>query len=688
MPGLSGAPNARLVADLRRYQAELEIQNKALRFSQTAAEGAYERFVTLFSSVPLALMVCDEDGQILEFNARALALLRPQESDPPLNFLLPLVVQEHRPLVMQGFERAAREGTCELDELRFHGGLQGCFTGDLHIARIDNTQDELVSFICAVIDQSQLLAQRQALHDSAQTLRERNAELSQSRNRLGAIIDGSFDAIICVDAQQTVVVFNPSAAQLFACPPEVALGQSLERFLPAAAKALRQLKAAGRTVLGEMACCTQDGRNVMLEVSVSLAQQDEAQWATLFIHDLTEQHRMQAQRQALELQLRESQKMQAIGTMAGGIAHDFNNIISAILGNVDLAHAELSPEHPAGVSLREIGKAARRARDLVRQILTFSRNQPPQRVPVQLADVAQDSLRLLRVNLPPWVELRTSIAPNLPWVAADATQMEQVLLNLCTNAIHALGNQPGVLCLSLTQVDALPATLVPTDPEVQDPQPGRWVCLSVQDNGAGIAPEVMDRIFEPFFTTKPVGQGTGLGLSVVHGIVRAHQGRIQVLSEPGKGSTFNLYFPARSAPPMPTRAGVEPPAARGSGQRVMYVDDDEALVFLVQRALKRQGFVVHTYTDPHAALQVLRDPNWACDLLVTDFNMPGFSGVELLRSVQTLRPELPTVLASGYVTPDIEREARSAGARALFHKPNDVDALCRTILGLLQDHGR
>ncbi|GAB4213077.1 MAG: hypothetical protein Fur007_06570 [Rhodoferax sp.] len=681
---MRGAPNARLVADLRRYQAELEIQNKALRFSQTAAEGAYERFVTLFSSVPLALMVCDEDGQILEFNARALGLLRPQESDPPLNFLLPLVVRAHRTRVMRGFRQAAQEGICELDELMFHGGLQSQFTGDLHIARIDNAQDDLLSFICAVIDQSPLLAQRQALRDSAQTLRQRNEELSQSRNRLGAIIDGSLDAIICVDANQQVVVFNPSAAQLFGWPPEQALGQALHTFLPPAAQALKGLRTAGRTVLGEMTGIAQDGHPIALEVSVSLEQQDAALLATLFIHDLTEQHRMQAQRQALELQLRESQKMQAIGTMAGGIAHDFNNIISAILGNVDLAQAELPSDHPAGVSLHEIDKAARRARDLVRQILTFSRNEPPQRVPVQLADVAQESLRLLRVSLPPWIELQTRISPDLPWIAADATQMEQVLLNLCTNAMHALGRQPGVLCLSLTEAATLPASLLPADPEAEPVQPSSWVCLSVQDNGSGIAPDLMERIFEPFFTTKPVGQGTGLGLSVVHGIVRAHQGRIQVLSRPGEGSTFNLYFPAIAVSPLPQRTPTPSPAARGAGQHVMYVDDDEALVFLVQRALKRQGFVVSTYTDPHAALAAMRQPECVCDLLITDFNMPGFSGVELLRAVQTLRPDLPTALASGYVTPEIEREARAAGARTLFHKPNDVDALCQTVLGLLQ----
>ena len=214
--------NAGLVEDLRRSQAELEIQNRALRFSQAAAEGASDRFVTLFSSVPLALMVVDADGQILEYNARTLALMRPVEDDSPLNFLFPLVSfpqarTESSRLLMQGFVTASDQGTCELNELEFSGGSNGVFIGDLHIARIDNTQDDEVHFICAIVDQGPLLAQRHALQLSAQALQERNKELLESKTRLGAIIDASLDAIICLDAQHRITVFNPAAATLFKC---------------------------------------------------------------------------------------------------------------------------------------------------------------------------------------------------------------------------------------------------------------------------------------------------------------------------------------------------------------------------------------------------------------------------------------------------------------------------------------
>jgi len=195
-----------------------------------------------------------------------------------------------------------------------------------------------------------------------------------------------------------------------------------------------------------------------------------------------------------------------------------------------------------------------------------------------------------------------------------------------------------------------------------------------------------ERIFEPFFTTKPVGQGTGLGLSVVHGIMRAHMGSVRVQSSLGQGSTFTLDFPVADAPIEPPSAlPVETTPVLGSGQCVMYVDDDEALVFLVKRLLTRRGYRVITFTDPLQALAVLRKDRSACDLLVTDYNMPGYSGVDLLREVKALVPTLPVALASGYVTPDIERDALAAGARALIHKPNDVDELCATVQRLLTE---
>jgi two-component system cell cycle sensor histidine kinase/response regulator CckA len=678
--GRDGYALPQMVEDLRKYQAELEIQNTALRYSQLAAEGASERFLALFSNVPLALMVVDEQSLVLESNAMALRLFRPTESDPPLNFLLPLVREDHQHKVALSFAQAQSVGTSEITEIIFSAGLQGSFTGDLHIARVENPQDELAHFICAIIDQGPLLAERQALRLSAAELQQRNEELHLSENRLAAIINSSLDAIICVDAGQTISVFNPAAAALFQCPSDQALGSRLERFLPDAVRTLAYTQVSTHAQLGEMEGCTAGGRLLAVEVSVSCERHPQGNITTVFARDLTARKKIETQRNVLETQLRESQKMQAIGTMAGGIAHDFNNILGAILGNVDLARQDAGTDSPALISLAEIEKAGRRARDLVRQILTFSRNESPKRSPIHLADVVQETARLLRVALPPTVELIVKIDPNTPPVLADETQVEQALLNLCTNAIQAIGTQRGMVSIELGS--GLPDA---GEVERRDSAREQHVTLVVRDNGGGIDPETLQRVFEPFFTTKPLGQGTGLGLAVVHGVMRSHLGTVGVRSAPGQGSVFTLYFPPAEG--VVTPVVVEIPrvnTVQGGGRHVMYVDDDQALVFLVERALSRKGFRVSSFTDPHLACAALRATPQDYDLVVTDYNMPGYCGVDLLREARRIRPELPVALASGYVTTEIEQSAFAEGASALIHKPNDVNELIDTVQRLIQ----
>lgn len=670
-----------MVKDLRNYQAELEIQNRALRYSQVAAEGASERFLTLFSNVPLALMVVDENGLVLESNAMALRLFRPLEHDSPLNFLLPLVSDEHVDKVAHAFSSAKNTGTSETTEVVFSCGSSGVFTGDLHIARIENAQDELAHFICAIIDQGPLLAQRRALQASATALQERNEELQLSKDRLASIINSSLDAIICIDQAHCITIFNPTAAALFQCAPAQALGSQVARFLPDAIQTLSYAQLTTHAQLGEMTGLTAAGNSIAIEASVSFEHHPDGDTTTIFARDLTARKKIEAHRNALESQLRESHKMQAVGTMAGGIAHDFNNIIGAILGNVELAKQDAGAMSPALVSLNEIDKAGRRARDLVRQILTFSRNESPKRVPMQLAEVVHETVRLLKVALPPTVEMLVRIDPGTPPVMADATQVGQALLNLCANAIHAIGSHRGTVTIELGHNLRASAGQVERRGGVR----GQHVKLSVRDTGSGIDADTMQRVFEPFFTTKPVGQGTGLGLAVVHGIMRTHQGTVDVQSTPDTGSVFTLYFPVADASAVPAiPEAPKPKSVQGMGKHVMYVDDDEALVFLVERALTRKGFVVSTFTDPRLAAAALRARPLDFDLLVTDYNMPGYCGVDLLREARTIRPELPVALASGYVTAEIEQSARAEGARALIHKPNDVDELCETLQRLIQ----
>ena len=707
---------AELITRLRASQAELEAQNQVLRYSQAAAESASERFEALFSSVPLSLMVVDEHDMVVQANSMAQRSFQPRETDRALTALMPFVSDSHAPRVREAFIQAQELGHSEVKEIVFLISDAARITGDLHIAHIEAPQTSgppLSQFLCAVIDQGPLLAERQALQQSAETLQQRNEQIRASEKRLESVINSALDAIICVDQHQRITVFNPTAAALFQCSASDALGSTLDRFLPDAAQALAFAQLTTQALLGEMTALTAGGKELAVEVSVSFERHAESvgggETTTVFARDLTGRKKAEAHRNELEAQLRESHKMQAVGTMAGGIAHDFNNILGAILGNVELAKADCAAGSPVLESLLEIDKAGRRARDLVRQILTFSRNEPPQRSAVSLAEVVHDTERLLRVTLPPAIELHMQLQAGLPPVLADATQVEQALLNLCTNAVHAIGTERGSI-----HVEA--ATVQPDQrlTERLGLAPIDYVALTVRDTGPGMDAATLERIFEPFFTTKPVGQGTGLGLAVVHGVMRTHEGGVDVQSTPGQGSRFTLYFPvatdatastptsaAADAPahpaPQPQPPATEaaasapvhtasPNATPAEKHHVMYVDDDQALVFLVQRLLRRRGYEVSGYTDPHEATAALRAAPQAYDLLVTDYNMPGFCGVDLVREARLIRPDLPVALASGYVTAEIEQAALAEGAQALIHKPNDVEELCATVQRLIVGH--
>ena len=704
-----------LVAELRAYQAELENQNKVLRYSQAVAESAYERFETLFASVPLALMVVDEHDMVVQANSMAHRSFQPTERHRPLTALMPFVRPQDAERVGEAFALARDLGRSEVKEVVFVIDESAGITGDLHIAHIHAPQASgppMPQFLCAVIDQGPLLAERQALQHSAATLQQRNEQLHASEKRLEAVINSALDAIICVDQHQRITVFNPTAAALFQCTAADALGSTLDRFLPDAGQALAFAQLTTQAMLGEMTALTVGGKELAVEVSVSFERHAEGETTTVFARDLTGRKKAEAHRSELEAQLRESHKMQAVGTMAGGIAHDFNNILHAILGNVELAKADCAPGSPMLESLLEIDKAGRRARDLVRQILTFSRNEAPQRTAVSLAEVAHDTERLLRVTLPPAIELHMQLQAGLPPVLADITQVEQALLNLCTNAVHAIQGQGGER--GSIHVEA---AAVQPDQRLSERlglAAGDYVALTVRDSGPGMDAATLERIFEPFFTTKPVGQGTGLGLAVVHGVMRTHGGAADVHSTPGHGSRFTLYFPvaagtAGTAPAAPPAAIASTPTATPAAAKpaaalaalpddpdgtppprkphVMYVDDDEALVFLVQRLLRRRGYEVSGFTDPHEATAALRAEPERYDLLVTDYNMPGFCGVDLVHEARLIRADLPVALASGYVTAEIEQAALAEGARALIHKPNDVEELCATVQRLVAGDG-
>jgi len=398
--------------------------------------------------------------------------------------------------------------------------------------------------------------------------------------------------------------------------------------------------------------------------------------------DITARKQAEAVRTRLEAQLRHSQKLEAIGTLASGIAHDFNNVLGAILGNAELALQDLDDGHAAATSLEEIRKAGQRGKDLVRRIVAFGKPHELEFKPTQLTGVVEDSLKLVRAVLPASVEINCNLQLDAPHVAIDSSQIAQVLLNLCTNAYQAMDQHKG-------RIDIMMNVRELGDDSVQihrDLKPGRYVCLTISDNGSGIDAAIVDRIFEPFFTTKSVTDGSGLGLSIVHNIVRSHGGAITLESQPGVGSAFHIYLPAPDdlQPHLATGKHLKFTApTKGSGQHLLYVDDEASLVFLTKRMLERLGYRVTGFTEADEALAAALAADADFDLIITDHSMPVMSGMDLARELFDKRPDARVVLVSGYLPPhDIER-ARSIGIKDVILKPDTVDELAAAVHRLL-----
>ncbi len=556
---------------------------------------------------------------------------------------------------------------------------------------------------------------RQEADQARQTMARRESDSRELVNNLEAGV------VVCLP-DRSVVSANRAARRFFGWPPDGDESVSIPLLpkwnliredgasMPRHAMPFERVLATGQPV-----------RDVVIGVPVDEA--GAARWAlcnaypendahgglrhvVLTFVDISSLRAMQAEQKTLQGQLAQSQKMEALGTLAGGVAHDFNNILAAILGNADLARHDLPRDAPARESLHEISTAARRGRELVRQILAFSRQRPLEQTPVDVRAVVNEACTLLRTALPPQVQLVQDVDCNTLPIQADATQLGQVLLNLGTNAVHALQGRAGRIEFML---DALPAN----DPEV--PIEVAQACLSkgvevvrvrVHDNGCGMTEAVKRRMFEPFFTTKPVGQGTGLGLPVVLGIVEAHGGSIMVTSEPGQGTRFSLYFPAvasaasspvgrgenttRSdgvtmvpsvaAPGTPTSESDPMTETNGAEPRhILYLDDDDTLVFLVRRLLERRGYRVTGVSDQQQAIEAVRANPEGFDLMLTDYNMPGMSGIEVAEEVLRISPSLAVAVASGYINEELEQKAKAAGVREVVFKTDAIESFCEVV---------
>ncbi len=394
--------------------------------------------------------------------------------------------------------------------------------------------------------------------------------------------------------------------------------------------------------------------------------------------DITERKRAEEEKARLESQLIQAQKMEAIGTLAGGIAHDFNNILSPIVGYTEMAKHLAADIPKLSGYLTKVGEAASRATDLVRQILTFSRKTEQQMVPLQVSSVVKEALKLLRASIPSSIEIRQEIATQA-LVLADPTRVHQIVMNLCTNAYQSMEKTGGVLAVSLKETE------IPHENHLGgEIRSVRYMVLEVSDTGCGMDKETQAKIFEPYFTTKETGKGTGLGLAVVHRIVKDHQGMINVSSEPGRGTIFRVYLPITEDQMHVAHADQKKAAPTKMHEHILFVDDEEQICSMAKEYLTEYGYVVDVCSNGRDALFVIEQDLQAYDLLITDMTMPGMNGKELTKKVLTLRSDFPVILCTGYSSLIDREDAASTGISAYLEKPVVMEDLIGRIKEVLK----
>ena len=549
---------------------------------------------------------------------------------------------------------------------------------DLHALRKDGTEVPVEIALHSVSEPEGSFVIGTVVDISARKAVERALRESEERFRL--LVDGVRDyAVVMLDPHGVIASWNAGAKRITGYSADEMVGRQIQaiysdedRSIGRPAQTLRLAAAEGRHET-EGWRVRKDGSRFLAH-TVMTAMLDENRRLRGFakvLQDVTDQRR-------LEEQLRQAQKMEAIGTLAGGIAHDFNNILGAIVGYGEIVREGIGDGGATRDDVDQILRAAERGRQLVARIMTFSRRKEQVRAPTNLTEPVVEAIGLMRSSLPATIAITHAIDPATPPVLADATQIHQVVMNLATNAAHAMAEGGGSLTVTLAPFRA-DEPFMAAHPSLRRAVYAR---LTIADTGAGIPPDVLARVFDPFFTTKAPGAGTGLGLSVVHGIVEAHAGAIDVRSEPGQGTTFDVYCPGIEVEP----AHAERPVAsapRGAGQSVLVVDDEVVLTELARRQLERLGYRVTTFNSSPTALAAFeRDPG-GFDVVVTDNTMPQITGLGLAQRMVKVRPDVRIVLVTGLGEICPPEEMRAAGIRRLLVKPISGRVLGETLSEVL-----
>lgn len=654
-----------MVNRLRRRMHEAEIRAKEAEAARLALKDSEEKYRLVFENAPLGMLHFNREGVITACNEKFVEIIgSTQKALVGLNMLdLP------DPNVVAAVKAAV-------------AGTQGFYEGIYHSVTADKRTPVRAIFAPFTDAGGRLIGGVGMVEDITERKKAEDA-LRESEEKYRILVENAREAIFV--AQDGIIRFaNRRTRELVGYGFDEITSRPFTHFLHSEDREL-VLERHYKRLHGIETVANYRFRVVHRSGAVKWAELKvvEIQWegrpATLnFLSDITERKKAQEERETLEKRLRQSQKIEALGTLTGGVAHDFNNILSIIMGYAELAESELPGDHPARQGLQQILAAARRARDVVRQLLIFSRRGEEEKSAQDLGWTVREGVRMMRSTIPSFIDIQEFIAPDLPPVMANPTQVHQVIVNLCKNAADAMAESGGVLSVRLEaeKVDKK------TPAFGADLLPGDYVKLTVSDTGHGISADGLERIFDPYFTTKEVGKGTGLGLSVVLGIVRDLGGAIRVESENAKGSCFEVFFPAPARPVTPPDPGPSPPLVGGS-ERILFVDDEMTVAELNEMRLQKLGYRVTCETDPQRALQRFAESPGDFDLVITDMTMPKMTGDMLSREILKIRPDMKIILCTGYNERISEETARQAGIARYMEKPVDFEAMGRAVRDLL-----
>ncbi len=662
------------------YYEGSHIDIDARKKAEKLLADAGEQYRSLFDTSTNAILIRNRAGIITMVNQAAVSLLAAASADDLIGrAYLDLVHPEDRPL---SAERVARVFRMALGQHEpGDGSHQGIPPREHRMVTLTGDVVDVESTGVAFPYKGKLFIQG-IFRDISERKRAEEA-LRESEARFRTAFENAAVGITLVSLDGIYLEVNQTMARIIGYSPADLIGKPVTDFTHPADLGRRSgflsELISGRIPSGkqERRFIHRDGAVVwtLIWASVQRDQDGNPMYFISLVQDITARKTADEDKRKLESQLQQAQKMEAIGSLAGGIAHDFNNILSAIIGFTELSM--LSEGAPVDY-LREAMKAANRAKDLVKQILSFSRQTDDQRMPVHVGMVVTEIAKFLRASIPTTIDIRCTIDGRAGAVLSNSVELHQILMNLCTNAVHAIGERAGMVEIEAQGLDI--------GPENRDGFPdldlGRYVRLSVKDSGQGIPSDIQERIFDPYFTTKEKGVGTGLGLAVVHGIVKKSNGTIRVESEIGKGSAFHVYLPQVDL--SAAKPAEYPAIPRGGFERILFVDDEKMLVDVGEQILRRLGYDVVSRTSPLEALELFKARPKDFDLVISDQTMPGLTGDALASELMKLNPEIPVILCTGYSQMIDHRHAKEKGIRALVMKPILISELAGAIRAVLE----